>query len=108
MNPYALLFPLTLLMCTGSYLSYNEVCKKASWFPWATGLLSLLTGLLWAYTARQVVGRQLYTVSLFWDMITVLSYSVFPVIVSGVRLSGISVLGLLLVILGALIVKWGE
>lgn len=109
MSPYLLLIPQTFLMCLGSYISYDRNLQTRPWFVYVLGLLSLATGTLWAITARLATSpRQLFTLSLVWDCVTVAAYSLLPLLVSGVRLSPVGYLGFLLILLGVGLVKWSE
>lgn len=107
-SPWLALVPAAVAMCAAAYLSYHPAYKRAPWFPAAVALLSVLTGLLWAWVARRAESdRQLYSVGVAWDAVTILGYSLLPLVAFGVRLSPWSLCGLALVVAGACLVKWG-
>lgn len=101
------LIPVAVLMCAGAWLSFTPM-KQAWWFPYVMSVIAGLNGFLWAMCARAADIRTIYSLSIIYDSITILAYSVLPLIVFNIRLSATSMFGVALVILGACFVKWGE
>lgn len=106
MTPWVFLLPCAVVMLAGSWLSYSGH-KAAWWFPWSLGALAALNGVLWALAARLSNTRTLYQLGAAWDGVTVLAYSILPLLAFGVRLTPLSGAGVVLVIAGACLVKWG-
>lgn len=95
-------------MCLGSWLSYRQDLKLLAWFPWAITGISVINGLLWVWVSRVSTGRTLYSLSIAMDGVTILAYSLLPLILfAHIRLTPLAGLGVGLVILGACLVKWG-
>lgn len=108
MNPWVALIPLAVVMCAGSWISYDRTFKSSVWFPWCMAGLCVVNGLLWAWVVRQTVdGRQVYSLSVAFDVITIAAYSVLPLVAFGVRLSPVAWAGLAMVVIGAYMVKAG-
>lgn len=107
MNPWLILFPVVAVMCAGSWLSYREDFKPQWWFPWSLAGLAAGNGLLWSWAARLTDARTLYSMSICWDCITILAYSALPLVAFGVKLTPLAGVGVLLVVAGACLVKWG-
>lgn len=108
MSPWWALLPAAFVLCFGSYLSYQKAFKETPYFAWTMIALYVANGWLWAWAARRAESdRQLYSVSVAWDVATLTAYNVLPLLVVGVRLSGTAFVGFVLVVLGACLVKWG-
>lgn len=108
MTAYHLLPPAVVLMSVGSLLSYSEWANGKWWFPWSIVLIGVVNCLLWSASARWTPDRrELYSVSVAWDVATIAAYSVLPLVASGVRLSPSAWAGFGLVLLGTVLVKRG-
>lgn len=109
MSPWVAIPFVAVAMGLGSWLSYHPTHKAATWFPWALAGLAVANGLLWSWAARHAGdNRTLFNLSMGWDAVTILSYSVLPLVAFGVRLSPLAWVGLVLVVVGSLLVKMGE
>lgn len=107
MNPWLALLPALTVFTLGAFLSYHKPSREAWWFVPLLGLLSLTSGMLWAWAARRLPSdRELYAFGLFWDVAVIAAYSVLPLAAFGVRLSPAAWLGFCLVLLGTCLVKW--
>lgn len=108
MSPFLMLAPAAGFLLLSSWLCYQPGLKARPWFLPAVAAMSGANGLLWALAARlSESGRQLYSVSVAWDVLTMAAYNVLPLAVVGVRLSPAGWAGFALVVLGACLVKWG-
>lgn len=109
MNPFLLLAPAAVVLAVGSWVSYLTEFKKTAWFPWTMVGLYVANGWLWAVAARLCGAddRRLFSVSVCWDVLTLASYNILPLLVCGVRLSPQALVGVGLVVAGAALVKWG-
>lgn len=107
-SPWVALIPAALVLFAGSWLSYQKAFKATGWFPWCVVALYVANGWLWAWAARRAeTDRQLYSVSVAWDVVTLAAYNVLPLIAVGVRLTPQAWAGLVMVVAGACLVKWG-
>lgn len=108
MSPFLLLIPAAAVLAAGSWVSYSPAVKAWRWFPGLMIALYVANGWLWALAARwSASDRQLYSVSVAWDVATLAAYNLLPLVVCGVRLSPTALAGVALVVLGACLVKWG-
>jgi hypothetical protein len=109
MSPWMALLPASVALFAGAWLSYQKDLRACQWFPWAFVGLMVSNGLTWAWMARRAVDdRQLFTISVAWDVITFTAYNLMPLVLLGVRLSPIVIAGVWLVVMGACLVKWGQ
>jgi len=109
MSPWLALLPLAVVMCAGSWASYDREFKSSPWFPWCLAFLCVVNGLLWAWAVRQTVdSRQVYSLSIAIDVVAIAAYSVLPLVVFNVRLSPTAWVGLAMVMIGAFLVKVGD
>jgi uncharacterized membrane protein len=107
-SPWALLPFALVSLCLGSWLSYHKAFKASPWFPAIMAGLFVANGLLWSWMCRRAAdGRELFSVSIAYDAITIVAYSVLPLAVFGVRLTPAAWVGFGLVVAGACLVKWG-
>lgn len=100
-----LLIPITLGLCFGSWASYEK--KQAVWYIPAFMTIQVYLGLLWCYLARHTDCKTLYSFGLVWDVLTVLAYTVMPLVLCGVKLGPAGWVGFGLMVVGTLIVKVG-
>jgi hypothetical protein len=108
MTAYHLIPAAFLLMCVSAAMSYSERCKAAGWFVWASVGLGVCNCLLWATAARWTADRrELYSVSVAWDVAVIVAYSVLPLVALGVQLSPVAWAGFGMVCVGAILVKGG-
>lgn len=108
MTPWIVLIPVAALMAVGGWLSYHPTAKLAGWFPAVLVTLGAANAALWVWAIRLSDGnRQTYSLSIAWDCITILAYSLLPLLAYGVRLSPVACVGVSLVVVGACLVKWG-
>lgn len=108
MSPWLSLIPIAFIMCVGSYLSYQRNIKDSVWFAIAMVILATFNALLWVAAVRWSESqRQLFSISICIDVLTVLAYSVLPLVVLGVKLTTPSMVGVVMVIVGSIIVKFG-
>ncbi len=108
MNPFLSLIPIGFIMAIGSYLSYQRNIKDSSGFLIVMIALAVSNAVLWVNACRWCDSqRQLYSLSIAIDCVTVISYSVLPLLVCGVRLSPIAIVGVIMVVTGAILVKFG-
>ena len=109
MGPWWALLPAAATLFTGAYLSYQKWARDAGWFPWVIAACWTTNALLWVWAARRVPGgnRELYSLSVAWDVITLAAFNVLPLVLAGVRLGPTAFAGLLMVVAGAVLVKAG-
>lgn len=108
MSPWLSLIPIAFIMCVGSYLSYQRNIKDSVWFAIAMVILATFNALLWVAAVRWSESqRQLFSISICIDVLTVLAYSVLPLIACGVKLSPTALVGVGLVVVGSALVKFG-
>jgi hypothetical protein len=108
MSPWWALLPLTLVMAAGAWTSYRPEWKSSPSFVWVMVALCALNGVLWAWAVRRSANdRETYSLAVAWDVITIAAYNLLPLIACGVRLSWTAAGGMVLVVAGACLVKWG-
>lgn len=108
MSPFLMIAFATPFLLLSSWLCYQTHFKPRWWFLPAVALMSCVNGLLWAMAARlSADNRQLFSVSVCWDVLTLAAYNVLPLVVVGVRLTPTAFVGFVLVVTGACLVKWG-
>lgn len=108
MSPFLVLLPAAVVLGASSWLSYQSPARASAWFLPAMTAFSAVNGLLWGLASRAAASdRQLYSVSVAWDVVTLSMYNLLPLLVCGVRLSPTAACGVGLVVLGACLVKWG-
>jgi len=95
-------------MSVAACLSYDAAIKGRWWFPWVIVGMGSANCLLWSVAARWTPDkRELYSVSLAWDVAVMVAYNVLPLVLLGVRLSPQAWVGFALVCAGAILVKSG-
>jgi multidrug transporter EmrE-like cation transporter len=103
------LIPAAVVLFVGSWLSYHPTAKESRWFPWVIVAVYVVNGLLWAWVAKRTpTKRELDSISVAWDVITIAAYNVLPIVAAGVKLSPKAWAGLAMVVIGAGLVKWGD
>lgn len=108
MSPFLVLLPAAAVLGASSWLSYQAAHRPAAWFLPAMAGFSAVNGLLWGLASRwSATDRQLYSVSVAWDVVTLTAFNLLPLVACGVRLSPTAACGVGLVVLGACLVKWG-
>lgn len=106
MTPWLAMIPVTLILFAGSFLSYHRA--ERGWFPFAFVGLSVVYSVCWAWACVATESkRQLYSIGVAMDVATLAAYSLMPLLLSGVRLSATAGCGVMLVLFGACLVKWG-
>lgn len=94
----------------GSYawVTFNPSFKD-SWYLVPVGLvLAIMGNLLWILIAKRTSSPAELTVyGMAWDTMITVSFVLVPVVLFGVRFSGVSGLGLILAILGIFLMKVG-
>ncbi len=106
MNPW-LTVPFTaLLLLAGALASYSPFNQSRAYIV-AMCSLGLVGSFTWALCCRWAGAdtRTLYSVSMVVDCLTILIYSVLPLLVFKITLSPGAWVGLLLVCIGTLLVK---
>lgn len=108
MSPFLVLVPAGAVLAASSWMSYQSAARPAAWFLPAMAAFSAVNGLLWGLASRlSASDRQLYSVGVAWDVVTLAAFNVLPLVLCGVRLSPAAAGGVGLVVLGACLVKWG-
>lgn len=106
MTPWLALIPVTLILFAGSFLSYHR--SERGWFPFAFVGCSVVYAVCWVWACVAAESkRQLFSMGVAMDVATLAAYSLMPLFLSGVRLSAPAGFGVLLVLCGACLVKWG-
>lgn len=101
--PYALGF---IIYCLAVTLSYSDKVKASHWY-YPVGLaLAIGCNFLWLYVAKHTPDKHdIYISGLVWDSLIVGCYALIPVLFFGVRFSGATAIGVLLVIVGLFLTK---
>lgn len=105
---WLLLVPASAVLCLTALLSYSPAARAAWWFLWLLPALGAANVIVWCWACRRAAdNRQLFSLSVAWDVVGIVAYSALPLIVFGIRLSPVAWCGLGLVVAGAFLVKWG-
>ena len=89
------------------YLTFNERYHERWWFIPIGLLFGMSSNGLWFLAAKTIGNKDnLYVFTLFWDGLVVAIYFLMPVLLFGVKLDKIGVLGLGLIVLGTVLIKW--
>ena len=109
MTAWHLLFPVFLLCCAGSWLTYSDSRRQASWYPWVMVLLGAGCAYLFSLGAQWLDDKvRVYVFSLVYDCLMVAAYYVLPLVVLGVKVSPGVAVGAGLVVAGLVVIKaWG-
>lgn len=108
MSPYLFLLPAGVVLALGGYLSYTPEAKNHRSFIYVMAAIGALNVSLWALAAKvSETPKQLFCVGLAWDLLTLFSYTVIPLLLFSIKLSTQAWLGLILAVVGVLLVKLG-
>lgn len=108
MSPFAVLLPAFVVLCASSWMCYQPGIRARWWFLVLVAALGAANGFLWSLAARlSESNRQLYSVSMAWDVCAIVAFNLLPLMVCGVRLTPVATVGFVLVVGGACLVKWG-
>lgn len=108
MTAYHLIPVAFAVMCVAAVLSYSERAKAWPWFTWVVVGMGGLTSFLWATAAKWTPERRdVFTLSMMWDVCAIAAYNVIPLVLMGVRLSPLAWVGFGMVVVGAVLVKQG-
>lgn len=88
-------------------ISYSDTAKASSWyFPLGVSF-SMIAAFIWMWIAKNSQAQNdIYIRGLIWDSMIVGCYTFIPFLF-GVRLTGLSMLGALLVVVGLILTKVG-
>lgn len=101
----ALIAVTALQTCVCTITFTKSVHDRWWYFPLGM-LLGVSTNCIWLLSAKLLDTKEkIYTLSLFWDCAMVAVYFLVPVLFFGIRLDRIGVIGLVIAIVGALLVK---
>lgn len=92
----------------GSWMTYTPWFRDSDRYPLSFIVISVVMATAWVYASRTTNQRGLLTMSAVCDTAMILAYYVLPLIAFGVRANGLTVLGVLLIVAGAVSVKFGE
>jgi uncharacterized membrane protein len=106
MNPWMAVPVTAVLLTIGAWASYSTF-NKSPWYLVMMCGLGLCGALTWGLSCRWAGddARTIYSISMACDALTILVYSLVPLLAFGVRLSPTAWFGLMFVILGTLMVK---
>lgn len=109
MISFLILVPAFVVLCTASIMSYSRMAKSANWFLLAMPILGAINSLFWAMASRHAKSpNQLYVVGCIWDVLTLFSYTILPVMAGFIELNRMQWAGVLIMIAGVAIIKLGE
>lgn len=103
--PLAIIFSCYLI---GAWMTYTPWVRDSDRYPLAFVLVSVIASVTWVYASRSTTHRGILTMSAICDAGMILAYYVLPILAFGVRVNGLTVLGVLLIVAGAVSVKFGE
>ena len=103
--PLLIIFGCYLL---GAWMTYTPWFRDSDRYPLAFVLVSVLMAIVWVYASRSTTQRGILTLSAICDAAMILAYYVLPILAFGVRVNGLTVLGVVLIVAGAVSVKFGE
>lgn len=107
MNPWWALVPAAAVLFLGSWTSYKPEIKASPLFPWLMVGFCVGNGLAWAWAVQRTADRrEIYSLSIAWDVLTILMYNLMPLALCGVQLSWKAWTGLAMVVCGACLIKW--
>lgn len=87
-------------------MAFTKSIHSCWWYLPCGACLGIATNVLWLTTTKALPGRdQIYTLSVLWDCVMVTIYFVIPIFFFGVKLDRLGLIGVMLTIFGALLVK---
>ncbi len=105
--PWIFLF---LIFCTHSlccYLSYEKWAQEKWWYLPIGMLTGCISNILWFLSTRMISdAKNIYIYSLFWDLVVISVYFLLPIIIFDIKLNKFGFIGLLLMLIGLLLVKY--
>lgn len=106
---FLLLLPVAVALSATALLSYGDSTRRTWWFLWlACPGLAWCNATLWGLACRWASDkRELFTLSVAWDVVTILAFTALPLVAFGVRLGPVAWAGLVMVGAGAVLVKVG-
>jgi uncharacterized membrane protein len=94
-----------LLYAAGCWLTYSEESKKAWWYLPFGIFLGALINVIWFIAAKMHTSHHMYRFTLIWDAMLMSIYYMMPLIFFGVKMDRWTLLGLSLIVTGAVIIK---
>lgn len=89
-----------------AYVTYYNEVRTSIWYLPLFSVFSLLTGLVFAITAKYLDDKsRMYMFSFYWDTLLTLTYFVVPIVFFGVQFTRTATCGMILVIIGLIILK---
>lgn len=87
-------------------ISYSETAKS-SWFYFPLGILAaIIANVTWLHISKMELDNSALVIKgLWWDSMLTSLYILIPIIFFGARLSGIQIVGLVLVVAGLFLTK---
>src|SRR5262245_14602500 len=107
--PFLLIVPAAIVFSAMAVMSYAESTRQAGWFVWLVGpALGALNLLRWCLACKWSSDhRSILSLSYAWDAVAIVAYSVLPLWLFGIRLGPVAWAGLVMVVVGAVMVKVG-
>lgn len=89
------------------YFSYEKWAQEKWWYFWVAILSGAASNVLW-FIATKIIEdkKQIYLYSLVWDFFVVAVYFLLPVYVFDIKLNKIGIMGLILMLIGFMMIKF--
>lgn len=106
MNPWLTLFPAMLLFLIGASAAYSKPFREGQWYLSVYLAIGVLCSLLWVYATRRLeASQEVYQYSLVWDSCMFVAYYLAPLLFLGIIPNVSTVVGCLVICIGACITR---
>ncbi len=97
-----------VICAIGAFLTYSPKYRVVWWAPIAIGVLSLAGGVLWGFVNKYIDDdKERYIFSAWWDIVIFAVYYILPVFFVELKLSPLAWFGVVLIFVGAGLIKLG-
>lgn len=95
-----------ILYILSAILSYSAKAKLALWYFPVGIVLAIIANCIWLYIAKSSnIGHETFIRGLVWGSMIVICYVAVPIMFYGVRVSGMTALGALMIVAGIFLTK---
>lgn len=99
---------LVFLACTiGAWASFTDSVRRSAWYVPLMAVVSLATGLLFAYGSRMLDDKgRIFVFSLLYDCAMAVAYYVLPILFFGCALKNQTIAAAVLIAAGLIVLHW--